>query len=108
MSETKTIEYLAEKIEEDVLKDYLLDSLRKAECNVLFTKANGDDRLMRCSLRSDFIPEDQVPQGGTTTTISEETIRVFDTEVEAWRSFRIDSVIHIQTIEEVCVEKDGS
>ena len=65
---------------------------------VVFTKVDGTERTMYCTLRTTVLAEnDALPKGvlnkdGSKKRVSEECIRAFDTEKKEWRSFRIDSV----------------
>ena len=60
---------------------------------VVFTKADGSERLMTCTLMDEHIPS-QARQTESTETkkINTEVLPVWDMEKEAWRSFRIDSI----------------
>jgi hypothetical protein len=68
---------------------------------VTFTKKDGTGRDMRCTLVQSRIPADRIPT--TTKSLEEETdsqtsgsaVRVFDTEISDWRSFRWDSVVKV-------------
>ena len=74
--------------------DFQLATTALLSCNdvqnivVTFTKADGTERQLRCTLRN--IPEEDLPKG--TGTTSDEAQRVYDLDKEAWRSFRWDSV----------------
>jgi hypothetical protein len=68
------------------------------EVTVKFTKKDGSDRTMLCTLNEQKIPFDKLPKLKET---SEETpavasivdaVRVFDVEKQEWRSFRFDSI----------------
>jgi hypothetical protein len=63
---------------------------------VTFTKKDGTERAMRCTLVEGRIPTDKTPktasEGGTS---SGSAVRVFDTEKSEWRSFRWDSVTKV-------------
>ena len=43
-----------------------LDVLRQKEMVVHFTKKNGEERIMTCTLSPNFIPEDNLPKGTST------------------------------------------
>jgi Protein of unknown function (DUF2693). len=78
--------------------DKVVDTLRKGIVNLSFIKVkDGQVRNMRATLDMKLIPEDKRP---TTTleTLNEqkETVRVYDLDVEGWRSFRVNS---LQTFE---------
>ena len=74
------------------------ENLKSGVC-VTFTKKDGSERKMQCTLIESKIPTDKRPKG---TSESENTstvgsaVRVFDTEVGEWRSFRWDSVIKVE------------
>jgi len=84
-------------------REQMLESLRGGQCQTTFTKKNGESRVMQCTLNFDKIPEDKHPNGNGSFEAKENTevIRVYDTEKEAWRSFRVDSVTDFFTVAEV-------
>lgn len=58
---------------------------------VKFIKVNGDERLMKCTLREDKLP---IKSKSTSSRVpNDDVISVYDLEKEDWRSFRVDSVI---------------
>ncbi len=82
-------------------RDNLLNDLRKFVIEVVFTKVNGEQRVMHCSLRPDLLPETYK------TDITEEkdfhqknadVIAAWDVQKGGWRSFRIDSVTYVQDV----------
>ena len=63
---------------------------------VTFTKTDGTEREMRCTLVEGRIPSEKLPK--TQQTSGQNTgsaVRVFDTEKSEWRSFRWDSVTKV-------------
>lgn len=80
----------------DNFKNLLRTKLQENEVSVTFTKRDGTQRAMLCTLSTSRIPGEHVPQGtGDTSsaeTVSKEALRVFDLEKTAWRSFRYDSI----------------
>lgn len=66
-----------------------LDALHNFIMEVVFTKKDGTERLMICTLSKEYLPETYVASG---KKINPEVISVFDLENSAWRSFRLDSV----------------
>ena len=72
----------------------LQSHLRDSDAVVTFTKRNGDTRVMRCTLRPEIVPQTT----GSSNHPKGQTMIVFDTEIEAWRSFRLDSVTKIELI----------
>ena len=73
-----------------ITREDLVDRLKQSVVNVVFTKADGSERTMNCTLKLENIPEDQHPK----TTIKSEShqIRVFDIDIQEWRSFNFSSV----------------
>lgn len=63
---------------------------------VNFTKVSGEPRKMRCTLRNDLIPPQQDIKESTSSSDDHRMI-VWDTDKNAWRSFRIDSVTSVLT-----------
>lgn len=64
---------------------------------ITFTKKDGTEREMFCTLVESRIPAEKQPksQASDSTTTGqgvESAVRVFDTEKQEWRSFRWDSV----------------
>jgi hypothetical protein len=59
---------------------------------VSFTKKDGTERVMNCSLDGKLIPEDKYPKvketGATVKAKSTESYAVFDIDKQEWRSFR--------------------
>ena len=66
--------------------DRLRDELRNNILTVTFTKVNGEERVMNCTLISSYLPE---TKGGSS---SDKVITVWDTDKNAWRAFRPTSV----------------
>jgi hypothetical protein len=76
-------------------EDEVLNSLRTnlEGVRVLFTKKDGTEREMLCTLVYTNIPEDSQPKDTTyNTSVVGSAVRVFDLEKSEWRSFRWDSV----------------
>jgi hypothetical protein len=82
------------------LKGVLHDESTKNLC-VVFTKQDGTDREMFCTLAESKIPAEKQPKSQasdseTTGSRNESAVRVFDTEKQEWRSFRWDSVKEVR------------
>lgn len=75
-------------------RQWLRDMLRAGEMTVTFTKKDGTERSMQCTLLESDIPTEKTPKNASKTP-SEESIAVFDVEKQDWRSFRFDSVKEI-------------
>lgn len=60
---------------------------------VTFTKKDGTDRVMLCTLNKEYLPEQKyLEEEISKQNKSDEVIAVWDVENNGWRSFRWDSV----------------
>jgi hypothetical protein len=78
------------------MKGVLHDEHVKDLC-VVFTKKDGTEREMQCTLVESRIPQDKQPksEASDSTTAgqgNDDAVRVFDTQIGEWRSFRWDSI----------------
>lgn len=70
-------------------------------CTVVFTKKNGEERVMKCTLKPEIIEEVNSPKHTSrTVNVPESQVRCIDIEKKEWRSFNIDSVISFTTSNE--------
>jgi len=77
----------------------LHDENLKSGVRVTFTKKDGSERIMSCTLVEGRIPTDKQPKSeneGKNSSDLGSTVRVFDTEKHEWRSFRWESVIKVE------------
>jgi len=76
-------------------REDLVSVLKNNVCVVIFTKKDGTERSMKCTLQEGIIPqatkEDPLSQKKI-RALNEEVLPVWDIEKEGWRSFRVDSV----------------
>jgi len=92
MSNVAELETQLEEVNTQIREKYL-ETLRVSEAEVVFTKANGEKRNMRCTLDLNQIPAEMVPNtDGNITKVNESVIKAYDLDKQGWRSFRIDSV----------------
>lgn len=76
-------------------KDALKTLLKAADCTVTFTKKDGTERVMKCTLRESVaIPYEK--KTDRTREPKEDILPVWDLEANAWRSV---TVSQIQTVE---------
>jgi hypothetical protein len=103
-------------------KSQIVEALHQGICTVTFTKVNGDERVMQCTLSSEMIPPSEairlanlmpepkvkeVVVNNTMTNqsllsqlaqlppgrkVNENLVNVYVPDVGNWRSFRVDSV----------------
>jgi hypothetical protein len=84
-------------------RDELLDDLRKYVIEVTFTKVNGENRALRCTLRPELLPVTYMNELAEETTfhkVNPDNIAAWDVVKGGWRSFRVDSVTYVQNINE--------
>lgn len=74
------------------LRDCLTLYLSANVVSIVFTKANGEDRVMQCTLNPALIKDTYEKKTDRIKKPNEETMSVWDVEKQAWRSFRLDSV----------------
>jgi hypothetical protein len=82
-------------------RDTLLKDLRQAVIEVVFTKVNGEQRIMHCSLRPDLLPEtykQDITEEKDFHSKNLDVISAWDVQKGGWRSFRIESVTYVQDV----------
>ena len=79
-------------------QDNVIKNLRTSPKGIfiVFTKKDGTERTMHCTLSESNIPADKKPKAETNSTSSGSALRVFDLEKSEWRSFRWDSVTMVE------------
>lgn len=68
-------------------KEEIWNKLNDGTIQVIFTKKDGTERIMNCTLHEDYVPEIK-----GTKAINPDVIAVYDVDAEGWRSFRWDSI----------------
>ena len=76
-------------------RKWLLEMLQTDELTVFFTKKDGTERQMLCTLAENKIPNEKMPKNSGKSK-SDDALAVFDIEKNEWRSFRWDSVSLIE------------
>ena len=72
----------------------LIKLLQENVAVVTFNKMNGDKRVMTCTKSFNVIPAKDQPK--TESKPKEGVVTVWDTNAQAWRSFRYDRVINVE------------
>jgi hypothetical protein len=81
-------------------KDHLKKLLHENTLTVCFTKKDGTERTMLCTLNPSLLPVIEKKEEGEVKKEkkqNDESIAVWDLEKAAWRSFRLDSVVSYST-----------
>jgi hypothetical protein len=76
-------------------RDTLIKNLQKKAMRVTFTKVNGEERVMDCTLQENLVPETNPDNRKE----NEEVLPVFDINKGEWRSFRMDSITNIEVLQ---------
>ena len=81
------------------LYEDLKEFLHTEVIEVAFTKKNGDDRVMKCTLMAKEIPTEMAPKniGNPPDEENRDYMNVFDVEAQGWRSFILSSVKYVKT-----------
>ena len=76
-----------------------LNGMLKANENVTvtFTKQDGTERVMNCTLKPELLPEAKpLAEGKTPRKESTTSIRVFDNDLKEWRSFTTKNITRVE------------
>jgi len=73
-------------------REEMMEQLHARTCRVIFKKANGEERDMLCTLKSEVVPQSDTGESKD-RKINENVIPAWDINAQGWRSFRVDSVI---------------
>ena len=76
-------------------RETLIKSLQKKAVRITFTKLDGEERIMDCTLQEHFIP----PTDPNKRKENEEVLPVWDINKGEWRSFRMDSITKIEHLQ---------
>ena len=83
----------------------LKEILSNTVSTVVFTKVDGTERELKCTLLPEYLPQKPVVEGQQLLTEAlprkenPDTLAVWDMESNGWRSFRTDSVKAVVTHE---------
>ena len=78
----------------ELSKTNIMNMLLSGIVNVKFTKIDGTERIMKCTLMEAIIkPHDK--KTDRVKKVNSDILSVWDVEKEGWRSFRFDSIISI-------------
>jgi hypothetical protein len=62
--------------------------------NVKFTKKDGSERILRCTLNEAYIKPHE-KKTDKEKPANNDTVSVWDIDNDGWRSFRLDSILEI-------------
>ena len=75
--------------------------LNEGVCNITFTKADGTQRIMRCTTKDSLIPNEKLPKSNDDAKPRKqntEVVSAWDLDKSDWRSFRLDRLISLEKV----------
>lgn len=79
----------------DKFSTWLKDMLKIDVATVTFTKKDGTERIMKCTLNPDQLPSAPVTEGKKERKVNNDVLAVYDVEAKGWRSFTIKSITKV-------------
>lgn len=76
----------------DVFRGWLKGVLTVQPATITFTKKDGTERVMNCTLRGDMLPVVEIKEDKTPRKQSDSVLSVYDLEAQGWRSFTLNTV----------------
>lgn len=78
-------------------KHELKEIIQNGVVTVIFTKADGTERTMKCTLLPEYLPQQgQFLVESSNRKENNAVLSVWDIDANGWRSFRLDSVKEIR------------
>jgi hypothetical protein len=79
----------------DKFSTWLKDMLKIDVATVTFTKKDGTERIMKCTLNPDKLPSSTVTESKKERKVNNDVLAVYDVEAQGWRSFTIKSITKV-------------
>lgn len=97
MNASKDFKFTGELTDEQwqEFRKWLVGHMKMGPMSVTFTKKDGTERVMNCTLQAELLPPQEIKES-TTRKENTDTIRVFDLDKKEWRSFIVKSVKKVQ------------
>tara|TARA_Y100000389_G_C17156594_1_gene362254 strand:- start:220 stop:486 length:267 start_codon:yes stop_codon:yes gene_type:complete len=74
-------------------KDQIIEDLKNTIGKIVFTKVNGDERVMFATLNENMLPKQiDVEEAIQKKKPNPDVLAVYDVKAPGWRSFRWDSL----------------
>lgn len=75
-------------------RNEIISNLKEGLCCVSFTKLNGEERVMTCTLNMNNIPLEAYPKNNDSIDKwPENLVKAYDVNAAGWRSFKVSNVI---------------
>lgn len=83
----------ADEQSKGLFRELVTAAIRRERVNICFTKTDGTERWLHCTLHPELIPAEKLQkEESSTRTKSVEAQVVWDIDKQDWRSFRWDTV----------------
>ena len=79
-------------------RNHYLRSILKEDHVITFTKVDGSERTMPCTLRTDAMPAKAVAEHHKTRAYNPEVLSVWCLDKSEWRSFKVMNVKKIEKL----------
>ena len=76
-------------------REWLVGMLHVSPVTVTFTKKDGTERVMNCTLQSELLPVVEINEDKQPRKKSDDVVSVYDLDVKGWRSFTLKNVTKV-------------
>ena len=76
----------------EVFRGWLKGVLTVQPATITFTKKDGTERVMNCTLRGDLLPVVEIKEDKAPRKQNDSVLSVYDLDAQGWRSFTINTV----------------
>jgi hypothetical protein len=76
----------------EVFRGWLKGVLTVQPATITFTKKDGTERVMNCTLRGDMLPVVEIKEDKAPRKQNDSVLSVYDLDAQGWRSFTINTV----------------
>lgn len=79
--------------------DNIVEQLKSNILQVTFTKVNGEERVMPCTLLPELLPTREQGETAAALAVNNSVVRAFAIDKQAWRSFRVENVTQVEVLD---------
>lgn len=79
-----------------VFRGWLKGVLTVQPATITFTKKDGSERVMNCTLRADMLPAVEIKEDKTPRKQNDSILSVYDLDAQGWRSFTVSRVKRVE------------
>jgi len=76
-------------------REWLVGMLHVTPVTVTFTKKDGSERVMNCTLLPEMLPPVEIKEDKQPRKKSEDVVAVYDLDAKGWRSFTLKNVTKV-------------